>query len=316
MALLPAILVAEAGEQQVKGLVAQMILVGIDGSTPSRAAVRWSIHRAAGTGQDVVLAHIVDDEWGVVSYRLLDEVRVEAESLVATEAAFARSINPGVSVTTILREGNPMWELITAADGADLVVVGTHKTGFVRGRVFGSRSLQLAGGSPSPVAIIPESFARTRAGIVVGVNESASSRAAIAFGADEAHRLGEDLILVGAWTVPVETEGNEAGRRTAFVKSRIETVLVEARATITRAHEGLHIRVREVNRPAAEALVDAAASATLLVIGSTRRPGAPTTLGSVAHDVLINLAAPTVVVHAAAEPAGTISEKISERTAR
>jgi hypothetical protein len=166
--------------------------------------------------------------------------------------------------------------------------------------VFGSRSLQLAGGSPAPVAIIPETPTRTRGGIVVGVNESAASRAAIAFGANEARRLGEELILVGAWASPVETEANEtSGRRTAFVKSRIEGVLADARATVAHLHDELRIRVREVNRSAAEALVDAATSATMLVIGSSRRPGAPTTLGPVAHDVLINLAAPTVVVHAA-----------------
>jgi nucleotide-binding universal stress UspA family protein len=277
-----------------------MILVGIDGSAPSRVAVRWAVQRAAAIGEDVVLAHIVDDEWGVVSFRLLDEVRSEADALAATEAAYARTIDPDVIVTTLLREGNPMWELIAAAEGSALVVVGTHKTGFVRGRVFGSRSLQLAGGSPAPVAIIPETPSRPRGGIVVGVNESEASRAAIAFGAEEARRLGEELILVGAWAGRVETEANEAnGRRTALVKSRIESVLGDARATVARSHGDLRVRVREVNRPAAEALVDAAVSATLLVIGSSRRPGAPTTLGSVAHDVLINLAAPTVVVHAA-----------------
>jgi nucleotide-binding universal stress UspA family protein len=297
-------------------LGAQMILVGIDGSPPSRAAVKWSIERAATTDEEVRLLHVVDDEWGVVSYRLLDEVRGEAEALVATEAAFARSIDPGVSVTTSHAEGNPMWELITAAEGADLVVVGTHKTGFVRGRVFGSRSLQLAGGSPAPVAIIPESSARKRHGIVVGVNESAASRAAIIFGADEAHRLGEELILVGAWAGSVETEANEASRRSAaLVKSRIESVLVDARAMVADKHDELRLRVLEVNRPAAEALVGAGASARLLVIGSSRRPGAPTTLGSVAHDVLINLAAPTVVVHGAAEPVGTIPESIPKKKA-
>ncbi|WP_022887416.1 universal stress protein [Glaciibacter superstes] len=296
-----------------------MILVGVDGSTPSRAAVKWSIQRAAATGEDVIVAHVVDDEWGVVSYRLLDEVRVEAEALVAAEAAFARSIDPRVTVTTTLRDGNPMSELIAVAEDADLVVVGTHKTGFVRGRVFGSRSLQLAGGSPVPVAIIPESPARTRRGVVVGVNESAASREAIAFGADEAHRLGEELILVGAWANPdpAEIETSEARRRhTALVKSRIESVLLDARRQARAAYGDLTIRTRQTNRSAAETLVAAAASATLLVIGSSRRETAPTALGSVAHDVLINLAAPTVVVHAAGAPRDTVPERIPERAAK
>jgi nucleotide-binding universal stress UspA family protein len=297
------------------GVGSAMILVGIDGSMPSRTALRWSIQRAGATGEGVVLTHVIDDEWGA-SYRLLDEVRFRAEELVAAEIAFARSIDPGVTVTTSLREGNPMRELITAAEDVDLAVVGTHKTGFVRGRVFGSRSLQLAGASPTPVAIIPEYFAPARRGIVVGVNGSESSEAAIAFGADTAHRLGEELILVGAWTGPVESEASEASRRrTAVVKSRVESVLVTARATIVQAHDEIRIRVRELNRPAAEALVDAATSARLLVIGSSRLSGAPTTLGPVAHDVLINLVTPTVVVHGASASGHSITEGIPERTA-
>ncbi|GAA3871025.1 universal stress protein [Leifsonia kafniensis] len=265
-----------------------------------------------------MLAHVVDDEWGVVSYRLLDEVRIEADALVAAEAAFARSIDPRVTVTTTLREGNPMWELIALAENADLVVVGTHKTGFVRGRVFGSRSLQLAGGSPAPVAIIPESPVRTRQGVIVGVNESAASLAAVAFAADEAHHLGEELIIVGAWAAqdPAEIETSEVRRRQAtLVKSRIESVLLDARSQAQTAHGDLTIQARQVNRSAAETLVDAAASATLLVIGSSRREAAPTILGPVAHDVLINLAAPTVVVHAAAAPRDTAPERSTERTA-
>lgn len=302
-----------------------MILVGVDGSTPSRAAVRWSVHRATSTGEDVVIVHVIDDEWGVVSSRLLHEVRVEAEALIAVEATFARSINPRVAVTTELREGNPMWELTAAAEGADLVAVGTHKTGFVRGRVFGSRSLLLAGSSPAPVAIIPESGARASAGVVVGVNDSAASRGAVSFGADEAHRSGEELVLVGAWSAP-ETAGTETSevrrRHAALVKSRIEGVLLDARRQAESAYGDLVVRARQVNRPAAETLVDAAASATLLVIGSSRREGAPTLLGSVAHDVLVNLAAPTIVVHATgarrgARPEESItSDRSTERTPR
>ena len=35
---------------------------------------------------------------------------------------------------------------------AELIVVGTHRTGYFRGRAFGSRSLQLAATSSTPVA--------------------------------------------------------------------------------------------------------------------------------------------------------------------
>jgi nucleotide-binding universal stress UspA family protein len=58
------------------------------------------------------------------------------------------------------------------------------------------------------------------------------------------------------------------------------------------------IRNRSVRRPAAEALVDAASTSRLLVVGSSRRHGSQlAALGPVCHDVLLNITGPTVIVH-------------------
>ena len=53
-----------------------------------------------------------------------------------------------------------------------MIAVGTHKTGFIHGKVFGSRSLQLAAAAHSPVAIVPQTSRRDGQGIVVGIDES------------------------------------------------------------------------------------------------------------------------------------------------
>ena len=42
------------------------IVVGADGSVASRAALTWAIDRARSTGDDLVLATVVDDGWGSV----------------------------------------------------------------------------------------------------------------------------------------------------------------------------------------------------------------------------------------------------------
>ncbi len=71
--------------------------------------------------------------------------------------------------------------------------------------------------------------------------------------------------------------------------------------SVALAHEhgaGLPVRIRSIRRPPAEALLDASSTAELLVIGTSLRLAPESaSLGPVGHDVLLNLAGPTVVVH-------------------
>ena len=187
------------------------ILVGIDGSSPSRAAVRWALTRAAATGSAVTLVQVLDDEWGTIGAEMLAEVERGARRLVDAEADYARSLMPDVPITVTRLRGDPMIELAIASLDAELVVVGTHKTGFLHGRAFGSRSLQLAASAHSPVAVIPEAFSSAGRGIVVGIDDSSASHAAVAFGADEAERSGHELVLVRAWKLP-DLHGDHTGR--------------------------------------------------------------------------------------------------------
>lgn len=277
----------------------RMILVGVDGTAPSRTALEWSVKRATATGEGVLLAHVLDDEWGMMGSHLMDEMRRDAEAMLAGEAMRARAQGPRVPLDTLLLSGNPMWELASAAARATLVAVGTHKTGFVRGRVFGSRSLQLAASAAVPVAIVPVSPTVSRHGVVVGVNASPAAEAAVRFAADEAHRSDQELVILGSVSAAAgEGASEQEGTRAAFVASQMEAVLGRARDQVRALHPELTVRVRQMSKLPADALVEASGTAVMLVVGRSRHPGEPTALGTVAHDVLLNLSAPTVVVHA------------------
>jgi nucleotide-binding universal stress UspA family protein len=112
--------------------------------------------RAAAVGFEVILVYVVDDEWATIGARMLDELRDDAQRVLNAEVDYARALAPEVVTHTRLLHGTVMKELLTVSEGADLVVVGTHKTGFVSGRIFGSRSLLLAAAAHAPVAIIPQ----------------------------------------------------------------------------------------------------------------------------------------------------------------
>ena len=275
------------------------IVVGVEGTEPSRVALRWSMKRATATDSDVRLVNVVDSEWAGVGARILEDMHADAEHLLEREAEYARSLAPGVPVDTELREGDLMDELIAASRDCDLIAVGTHKTGFIHGKVFGSRSLQLAAAAHAPVAIVPQTSRRDGQGIVVGVDESDAGRSAIRFATAEAERTRQPLTFVRATDAPglPEDRDDEQRERDRYFEGQAKAILSEASDIAKSVDPTVEVRARTVRRPAAEALLDSSASADLLVIGSSRREGsARRMLGSVSHDVLINLVGPTIVV--------------------
>jgi nucleotide-binding universal stress UspA family protein len=287
--------------QQGEGIVTRTLLVGIDGTESSRAALRWATKRAAATGAEVNLTHVINDDWATIGARMLEELEEDARLLLGKEVAYAHTLAAQVSIHTQVLHGDVMQELIAASKQAEMVVVGTHKTGFISGKVFGSRSLRLAASAYVPVAVIPQGSPRDGRGIVVGVDDSAAGRLAIRFAAREAERTGEALTLLRAFTVlELSTANNDVQHELAkHSESRASIALSEAAALASLAAPNLDVKVRSVQRSTAQALVDAAATAALLVIGDSSREGTENALvGSVSHDVLINLTGPAIIVHA------------------
>lgn len=263
-----------------------MILIGIDDTIPNRSAVRWAAGRAAVTGEELQLLHIVDDEWGVAGERDLAELHPDARRIESSAIELATTAAPGVRVTGRIAVGDPMVELRDRSRESTMVVVGTHKTGYIRGRAIGSRSLQLSAMAWCPVAVIPNSPSTSRTGIVVGLDDSDAGRAAVTFAGQEASRTGGPLLLV------------HAGAGRAIGTTGTEALESDAVSTLRAGgYDGL-VTMRSLAREPAGALLDAAASAELLVIGSSRRRGSQiSALGPISHDVLLNITAPTVVVH-------------------
>jgi nucleotide-binding universal stress UspA family protein len=273
------------------------IVVGVDGTEPSRAALYWGMRQAEATGARLRLVNVVGDQQKASTIR--QDRLVDARRFLEREAIYAGSVAPGVVVDYALLDGDLIDELVTTSENSDLIALGTHKTGFIHGRVFGSRSLQLAAAARCPVAIIPQWSRRDTLGVVVGVGESDAGRSAIRFAAAEAHRRRQPLTLLRACdaTQLPDDCGDEQRNGDSSFDEQTKTVLGEAAKMARSTHPDLEVRTRSVLRAAAEALLDASGNADLLVVGSSRREGSAQGLGPVSHDVLMNLVGPTVVVH-------------------
>lgn len=277
-------------------------VVGVDGSVPARAAIRWALGSAKERQATVTLVHVADDEWGTVGSLLIDEVDDDAQQLLADDLAYARSIASDENVTGELGVGSPMGELASFSDNRTMLVVGTHKTGFHYGRAFGSRSLQLANLATGPVAIIPAVASRMGRGVVVGVDDTPAGHSAIDLAADLACEHHCELMVVRSSTLPTLIDVESDDRVHDWQLRRDDEARGLLAAAVRRARRrqpNIAIRSRVVRRPAGIALNELARNAELLVIGDSRRAEAQLgSLGAVAYEVLLNLSSPTVVVHA------------------
>jgi nucleotide-binding universal stress UspA family protein len=137
------------------------IVVGVDGSQASLEALRFAIGEARLRGGEVKAVSV----WhvpalvyeGAVTGAPIDfEVYgTLAERQLTRSLEEAGSDDPEVTVTPVVREGQPAEVLCELATGADLLVVGSRGLGGFRGLLLGSVSQQCAHYAPCPVVIIP-----------------------------------------------------------------------------------------------------------------------------------------------------------------
>jgi nucleotide-binding universal stress UspA family protein len=206
---------------------------------------------------------------------------------------------PEVEVDIQLRHGSGGSVLREVSKEAAIVVVGGHGKRWLDGGPFTDRALQVVAASECPVAVVPAKRVPGVRGVVVGVDGSADSLQAVAFAAAEADLGGDELTVVLAFTSAgrwVEKRLPSSGLAESMVEED-RIVLAESVAGLGGRYPDLMIQQRlETDTEPAKALVNIAAGARLLVIGSRGRGAfSRTVLGSTAHAVLLQVPCPTIV---------------------
>ena len=136
------------------------IVVGVDGSPGSDAALAWALTEARLRDARVDAVHAL--HIGQVVYTPfaptigipIDELETAARQIVANAVDRAGD-HPQVKVTTKVVEGQAASVLLAEAHGADLLVVGTRGHGGFAGLLLGSTSQACSHHSPCPVVIVP-----------------------------------------------------------------------------------------------------------------------------------------------------------------
>jgi nucleotide-binding universal stress UspA family protein len=146
---------------QPQGTREHRIVVGVDGSVPSKAALAWAIRQARLTGAEVeaVTAWHFPIAFGYPQPVVTDVINYQELATQTLGDAIAETSRPGdpVKITPRVVEGNAAQALIDAAAGAELLVVGSRGHGGFVEALLGSVGQHCVQHAPCPVLVIRDS---------------------------------------------------------------------------------------------------------------------------------------------------------------
>jgi nucleotide-binding universal stress UspA family protein len=134
------------------------IVVGVDGSRPSKEALRWAARQAQLTGARLLAVLVW--EYTNVGWTppYPPEFDPQQDARNALDAAIDTTFreNRPVEIEPVAIGGPPAFELLKASRGADLLVLGCRGHGALTGLLFGSVSLHCVTHATCPVVVIHE----------------------------------------------------------------------------------------------------------------------------------------------------------------
>jgi nucleotide-binding universal stress UspA family protein len=304
------------------------IVVGVDGSDHAAHALRWAVHEAR--LHDARLTAVL--VWDLFNQRHptgertfdpdYDDAAADRALLAAIEAALdseaARTVQRKVVCDL------PAAGLLTAADGANLLVLGARGLGGFGGLMLGSVSQQCLHHAASAVAIVrtagadtgpdtaPDTAAQPGAAdsraaggerLVVGVDGSPSAHSALRWALAEGALRRATVEVVHAWDPPVTGGLAELGLLPRLFKGRAENAarrLVDdmvREALAARGTNDVTVERTVTAGAAARHLLEAADTADLLVVGRRGAGGfSRLLLGSVSQSIAQHAPCPVVVL--------------------
>lgn len=279
------------------------IVVGVDGSAPSRTATDLAIREARWHGRPLRLVHAF--VWPTLGVYVGPSpegppdggLAADADRLLAGELDHATTAAPDLLITGEVVTGAATPILLEEAGRAWLLVLGHRGLGGFAELLLGSVVGQVASHSPCPL-LIARGDQRDTGPVVVGVDGSASDRA-VEYGFAEAAARGAELRLLHSWhgrvPAPVEDELPliyDAGD----VEQAVMRRLSDAVAKVRERYPSVVVR-QEVRRGrTARTLVEASGAAQLVVAGARGRGGfAGLLLGSVSQALLHHARCPVAI---------------------
>ena len=294
------------------------IVVGVDGSDGSAAAIRHGADRAYASGRGLHLVHVApvvipmsgsvplgtpylppDLDSDAIGREVLDEAR-----------QFARALMPPDRITSKLAVGARAGGILQEARNASEIVLGEDRTPLLERMSFGSMVSQVCAHSAVPVTCVPESWRPDRPEhVVVGIRDYHHiSPDLVRAGFAAARERGGTVEFVHVWDLPpaygrMVTSLMDVKRWKRMVAHQIEQAVTEAMGS-----EGSAYRTTVSYGHPAQELRERSAAATLLLLGHHRHGGIFEHLGSTGRALVRTSECPVEVLPVSDHPVGIAAE--------
>ncbi|MEV0646415.1 universal stress protein [Phytomonospora sp. NPDC050363] len=277
------------------------VVVGVDGSPASLAAVRYAVRLAERRQTPLHLVHAYQyplPGYTMVGFAYPSDGSGEAarEQIAATLKALAERIRAEhpdlVAVHAEQVAGPAAAVLIELARGADVTVVGTRGHGGFAGLLLGSVAAQVATHAHGTVIVVPPAAEdgpdRAEDPVAVGFDRSTGAERALRFAAEESLLRGTALAVTRLYDPVMDRDGAYAA---LSIADAVKILLDEYPS----------LRVDADTLPSesiARGMIEISAEAGLTVVGSRGHGGfAGLLLGSIGRALLHHARGPVAVVH-------------------
>ena len=281
------------------------VVVGVDGSDSSLAAVEFAAHEATMRRRPLRIVHAFI--WPYLNVPLGPSpsgppeggLRHEAERIVAAAVSLANATTPDTPVHADIVTGAAAAVLRECSHGATLIVIGDRGLGGFTGLLVGSVAVQLAAHATCPIIVV-RGVANATLPVAVGIDGSLANDPAVRFAFEEAALRGVPLNAIHRWTHPRSTGPGDMlplVYDVAEVEADETRVLAEALAGWRDKYPDVPVRRTVKHGSPRKALIEATNRAQLIVVGTRGRGGfTGLLLGSVSQAVIHHAACPVAVV--------------------
>lgn len=133
------------------------IVVGVDGSSTSKSALRWAVKLAPALG--CTIEAVTAWEFPVIVTMagggVLPGTWVPEDDAKNVLEGTINEIAPHANVRAVIAEGHPAHVLLEASKRAEILIVGSRGLGGFRGALLGSVSSAVSQHAQCPVLVIP-----------------------------------------------------------------------------------------------------------------------------------------------------------------
>ena len=255
------------------------IVVGIDGSTDSKAALGWAVEQAVAEHRGLTLAHSIQavtsaylDAGMAYSTAAVSAMQACGQELLDEARSTVARTAPDLEVFDAMQLSDPREQLLTLSETAAMVVIGSSGRGRLASLLLGSVGVTLVRHSECPVVVHRGGDVdQQRHGVVVAADTCAESAPVLEFAYREAELRQLPLTVLHCLWEVAGSHALEIMQRTASEVEYADVAMGESMAGMAEKYPDVIVITQLSRGLPQDVLLDLSETMSLVVVGSHQR---------------------------------------------